>query len=334
MLNQPYALALDSDYLNGKSFADFYQSAAASFPHLCSLLDHDRTAEIPMREYTQMMNSISWEFEDVSDGGRGEAYNVAQKATGNRQTGMLSLLSFFSPSFCDIPDAPIQILDVLGGDGTIARFVNSLQGPRPTIYTADLSRYMIEACLRQGLPCIRQSATQSLFQDDVLDGVLIAYGSHHLTPEARHLASLEAHRTLKSGGRLVLHDFETGGRTAQWFEEVVHPYSRTGHPHPHFSRQEMWETLGEAGFQDIRILELNDPFTLLGESAEEAVAHAVMHMYHMYDLVKIANGEADILPRVKKCIEETLGPIEVYERGQRFLATIPRKSLVAIGTKS
>jgi SAM-dependent methyltransferase len=334
MLNQLHTVAIDSDYLNGKSFADFYQIAAASFPDLCTLLDQGRTAEDPMREYTQMMNSLSWEFEDVADGGRGAAYNVAQQATGNRQTGMLALLSFFSPSYRDMPDASVRILDVLGGDGTLARFVNSLQGSRPTIYTADLSRYMVEACLRQGLPCIRQGATQSLFQDNVLDGVLIAYGSHHLTFADRLLAASEAYRTLKPGGRLVLHDFETGSRTAQWFEEVVHPYSRTGHPHPHFSRQEMWETFEKVGFRDIRILELNDPFTLVGDSAEDAIEQAAMHMYHMYDLVKIANDQADIFPRVKKSIEETLGPIEVSERGEEFLATIPRKSLVAIGTKS
>lgn len=334
MLNQPVVAALDSNYLNGEGFAEFHELAAVTFPDLCDLLHPDLTAEDAIKDYTQLMNAISWEFEDLSDGGRGAAYNVAQKATGNRQTGMISLLSFFSPSFRDMPDAPTRILDVLGGDGTIARFVDSLHGPRPTIYTADMSRYMIEACLRQGLPCIRQSATHSLFQDSMLDGVLIAYGSHHLSAKDRKLASSEAHRTLKPDGRLVLHDFETGSKTAKWFEEVVHVYSRTGHPHPHFSREEMWELLGEAGFRDIRILELNDPFTLLGQTADEAVANAVMHMYHMYDLVKISNGEADILPRVKRSIEETLGPIEVYQRGERYLATIPRKSLVAIGTKS
>jgi SAM-dependent methyltransferase len=233
-----------------------------------------------------------------------------------------------------MPDAGTRILDVLGGDGAIARFVQSIDGPRPTIFTADLSRFMVDACMRQGLPCVRQSAIRSLFKDNALDGVLIAYGSHHLTADDRQLAIAEAFRTLRPGGRLVLHDFETGGETACWFEEVVHVYSRTGHPHPHFTRSEMWERFSAAGFRDVRVFDLNDPFTLPGTTAGEAVSNALMHMYHMYDLVKIANGSDDVLHRVARCVEETLGEVHVNTVENEFVATIPRKALVAVGTKS
>lgn len=247
---------------------------------------------------------------------------------------MNTLLRCFSPTSRDMPDADAHILDVLGGDGTIARFVNTLEEPQPTIITADLSRYMIEACMKQGLPCIRQSATKSLFKDDTLDGILIAYGSHHLTAEDRQLAIDEAHRTLKPGGRLVLHDFESGGKTAKWFEEVVHIYSRTGHPHPHFTRAEMWERLEVAGFRDVRVFDLNDPFDLPGMTANDAMNNAYLHMYHMYDLVKIASNRSDIVPRVARCVEQTLGEITVEPSAEGFVATIPRKALVAVGTKS
>jgi SAM-dependent methyltransferase len=192
---------------------------------------------------------------------------------------------------------------------------------------------MIDACHAQALPCVRQPATRSLFRDDVLDGVLIAYGSHHLDSNARTLAVREAHRTLRVGGRLVLHDFEIGGRCAKWFDSVVHPYSRTGHPHAHFSRQEMIHLLTSAGFRDVSVFEIRDPFTLNGSSSEEAKHNAIMHMYDMYDLIEIAYSAGDIAPCLERHITETLGPISIREEGGGYVAQIPRHALVAVGTK-
>jgi predicted SAM-dependent methyltransferase len=193
---------------------------------------------------------------------------------------------------------------------------------------------MIDACHAQALPCVRQPATRSLFRDNVLDGVLIAYGSHHLDSNARQLAVCEAHRTLRAGGRLVLHDFEIGGRCAKWFDSVVHPYSRTGHPHAHFSRQEMFHLFTSAGFHDVRVFEIHDPFTLRGGSPEEAKHNAIMHMYHMYDLIGIADSACDIAPCLERHITETLGRISIRQEEGRYTAEISRQALVAVGSKS
>ncbi|MEJ2457938.1 MAG: methyltransferase domain-containing protein, partial [Novosphingobium sp.] len=278
------------------------------------------------------MDALSWEFEGEETGGRGLAYNAAQKSGDNRKVGMTTLLKCFSPSF-EIPGGDYRILDVLGGDGTLARFCQGLGRCAPTIYTADISKFMIDACQAQALPCIRQPATRSLFRDDVLDGVLIAYGSHHLDGEERNLAVQEACRTLKTGGRLVLHDFEIGGRSVRWFDDVVHPYSRTGHPHPHFSRQEMFSLFAEAGFSDVRVFAMDDPFTLHGSSPEAARHKAIMHMYDMYDLIKVADFTGDIAPRLERHIADTLGPITVQREQHRYTAHIPRQALVAVGIK-
>jgi SAM-dependent methyltransferase len=247
--------------------------------------------------------------------------------------GMTTLLKCFSPSF-EVPGQGFRILDVLGGDGTFARFCKTLGHHTPTIYTADISKFMIDACHAQALPFVRQSATRSLFRDNVLDGVLIAYGSHHLDGNARRLAVREAHRTLRAGGRLVLHDFEIGGRCAKWFDSIVHPYSRTGHPHAHFSRDEMFHLFTGAGFRDVRVFEIPDPFTLHGSSPEEAKHNAIMHMYDMYDLIKVADSACDIAPCLERHITETLGPISVRREEGRYVAQIPRHALVAVGTKS
>ena len=318
-------------YVNGYSFEQYLDYLRHGHPELYSLLSHETCCDAERR--IAKMNMISWEFEDEKVGGRGLAYNVAQqKSADNRKVGMSTLLKCFRSSF-EVPGQDFRILDVLGGDGTFARFCNTLGPHTPTIYTSDISKYMIDACHAQALPCVRQSATRSLFRDDVLDGVLIAYGSHHLDSNARQLAVREAHRTLREGGRLVLHDFEIGGRCAKWFDSVVHPYSRTGHPHAHFSRHEMFHLLTSAGFHDVRVFEIRDPFTLHGSSPVEAKHNAIMHIYDMYDLIKVADSPCDIAPCLERHITGTLGPISIRQEEGRYVAQIPRHALVAVGTK-
>lgn len=318
-------------YLNGYSFEEYLDYLLHGHPELNDLLCHERCCDAEW--HIAEMNMISWEFEDERVGGRGLAYNFAQKSANNRKEGMTTLLKCFSPSF-EVPGQGFRILDVLGGDGTFARFCKSLGHHTPTIYTADISKFMIDACHAQSLPCVRQPATRSLFRDNVLDGVLIAYGSHHLDTNARQLAVREAHRTLRAGGRLVLHDFEIGGRCATWFDSIVHPYSRTGHPHAHFSRHEMFHLLTDAGFHDVSVFEISDPFTLHGSSPEEARHSAIMHMYEMYDLIKVADDACDIVPFLERHISETLGPISIRQAESGYVAQIPRDALVAVGTKS
>lgn len=317
-------------YLSGFSLEEYLDDLRHGHPELYDLLSPERCREAGRQ--IAKMNVSSWEFEGEKTGGRGLAYNLAQRSADNRKVGMTALLKCFSSSI-ELPGEGFKILDVLGGNGTLARFCRTLAQHVPTIYTADISRFMIEACRAQALPCIRQSATRSLFRDDVLDGVLIAYGSHHLDGNERRLAVREAYRTLRAGGRLVLHDFEIGGRCARWFDSIVHPYSRTGHPHPHFSRREMLDLLASAGFGDVRVFEIPDPFTLHGSSAEEARHNAIMHVYDMYDLIKIADSACDIAPRLERHIVETLGPISIRREEGRYVAEIPRQALVAVGAK-
>ncbi|MGY8669155.1 methyltransferase domain-containing protein [Bradyrhizobium sp. UFLA05-109] len=318
-------------YVDRYSFEEYLDYLCHNHSELFDLLSRERCRD--GEEHVAEMKVNSWEFEGEKAGGRGLAYNSAQKSADNRKVGMITLLRCFSPSL-EVPGQGFRILDVLGGDGTLARFCKTLGHNTPTIYTADISKFMIDACHVQALPAVRQSATRSLFRDNVLDGVLIAYGSHHLDSNARRLAIREAHRSLRVNGRLVLHDFEIGGRCAKWFDSVVHPYSRTGHPHVHFSRHEMLDLFSDAGFRDVRIFDISDPFTLQGSSPEEAKHNAIMHMYDMYDLIKVAGTACDIASCLERHITETFGPISIRQEERRYVAEISRQALVAVGIKS
>ena len=316
-------------YIDRYPFAQYLDHLRDSFAELYTLLDQARFSEV--ERHIQYTSENSWEFEDESTGGRGAAYNVAQKNISNRELGMTTLLNCLGVSQGK-EIAHLKILDVLGGDGTFARFCKTLPYVPPMVFTGDISKFMMDACFAQALPCIRQSATKSLFHDGVLDGVLIAYGSHHLDRDARLAAVSEAHRTLRTGGRLVLHDFEIGGRCAQWFDRVVHPYSATGHAYPHFSRHEMFDLLTKAGFRDVRVFDMDDSFSLSAETPKEAKRKAIMHMYHMYGLVKLDAAGA-VERAVERLIDETLGPIAVRKVEAGYVAQIHRQALVAVGVK-
>lgn len=315
-------------YIGESSFADYLEYVQGRHPFLARMIAARPGPKLTA--YVAEMNALSWEFEADAGGGRGNAYNTAQMVAGNRSAGMATLLSMFGEEGA-MPGRGRIVLDALAGDGTVSRFAATLAGA-PTLISADISALMVQSCMEQGLPCVRQSAAQSLLRDDVLDGVLIAYGSHHLDAAARRAAAAEAMRTLKPGGRLVLHDFEVGGPVDAFFREVVHPYTATGHPHPHFTRGEMRDLLEGAGFRDIRVIEMDDPFLIPGLTAEGARAGMLAHLWHMYGLIKLGCETAAERDDLEARVAATLGRIDVYETGHLWEAKLGRTALVAIGT--
>ena len=318
-----------AEYLSSYSYEDFLADTARLHPWLAAMIAPENRDVLDA--YFRDMNQMSWEFEGMGDGGRGLAYNVAQRVVSNRSQGMQSLLHLFSEDGQTMPGPETVVLDALAGDGTISRFVQTLP-TGPTIVCADLSALMVKACLDQGLPALRQTASQSLIQSQALDGVLIAYGSHHLPHPDRRAAAIEAKRTLKHGGRFVLHDFETGGPFDAWFGKVVHPFSRTGHPHPHFSRAEMQDLLTEAEFRDIRVFEMQDPFLIPGPTPEDARLGMLRHLHNMYDLSKLPLDTDADYDALEDLVTDTAGQIEFFAGPDGVTARLMRAALVAVGT--
>ncbi|MCP5072284.1 MAG: class I SAM-dependent methyltransferase [Rhodobacteraceae bacterium] len=323
----------DHEYLNDGPLKKHVSYLQRHHSFLYDMLKHKVAQGNDMEGYVTQMNRDSWEFEESDGGGRGAEYNIAQQNIDNRMVGIASLLRLFGRGQVEIPNANTVIVDALAGDGTISRLVKQWDQGGPTIICADLSRYMIERCVEQGLPCIRQSATHSLLDDNVADGVLIAYGSHHLSTADRLTACREAYRTLKPGRRFVLHDFRTGGPVDDWFAQVVHPYSLTGHPHPHFSEYEIQGLIDGAGFTSSRVFEMDDPFIVTASSSTNVRAKMLRHLHAMYGLVRIplvTAGDQDLL---EEMVRRTLGKIVIERSGQEFTATLSRRALVAVGTK-
>ena len=95
----------------------------------------------------------------------------------------------------------------------------------------------------------------------------------------------------------------------------------------------MTEILAGAGFAEMRVFEMADPFTLAGPDAEEARRRALRHLYNMYGLVKLPLETDADYAELERLAAGTLGPVDVRRAGDGWLARLERPALIAVGTK-
>lgn len=288
------------------------------------------------------------DFGDDAEGGRGVVYLKAQALnTRARATGIRTLLGLAAPHG-PAPDGRQPVLvDLLGGDGLVRKVCDELGLDDFGILTCDASPHMVAAAWAAGMPALLQRAEQPLLRDGSVDAVLLAYGSHHVPPSDRQTVASEAYRMLRPGGAFVLHDFAVGSPMDVWFEEVTDVYSTTGHKFLHFTRDEIDGYLEKSGFEHREVLEIDDPYTVVGATPEEAELAIGRYLLHMYGLVKVFDGRAEqeayrwVAERAKSVFRYTGKDGSVTETELRredatghWHLTVPRRAIIGVGRRA
>ncbi|WP_413456463.1 class I SAM-dependent methyltransferase (plasmid) [Glutamicibacter sp. FR1] len=319
-------------YLPNLDFDTYYDVVKDKWPWVSNLIDVDGC---DTERRLVDLSSVKNEFEENEAAGRGDSYRDAMRNTGVRSVGMSQLLQKFSSSIGN----PL-VLDILGGDGELARVAAS-EYPHFRVLTSDLAGRMIESAMAQEIPAIRQSAEDLLLLDGSVDGVLIAYGTHHIDPEQRKRAYAEGLRVLVADGSLVVHDFAPDSCVATWFREVVHPSSPAGHDYVHLSADQLTDDLTKAGAKSISISEMYDPFICEGTSVKAAIDNLGFYLRGMYGLTASLSDD-QILERAREIFvlsaEQAerwhVSPnISVEGKHHTYRVTLPRVALVATAFK-
>jgi len=228
-------------------------------------------------------------------------------------------------------DQPI-VLDVLGGDGYIAQIAKHI-GINAKIITNDISLFMASNSANNGNATTLQPADNLfLLNDNCVDTVIMAYGTHHVPVEKRHAAFKEAYRVLKKGGRLILHDFANGSNMEKFFKEVVDAYSLTEHKHEHFNIEKTIDMLKEARFNTSHHT-MNDDFVFKNASKKEVLLKCARYFYLMYALDKMGDIDSqDTRDELLEKIKDILG-MECSHKDKLYECRVFRKSIIFIGDK-
>lgn len=268
--------------------------------------------------------------------GRGAEYTRGMaRFQASRWVGARTLLDLLGAS-----DAGAgTILDVLGGDGYVWRLLEAerVAGGRggdggALVLTNDISPHMFYRAGLWGLPTREDAAHLSrTFLPDSLDGVLFAYGTHHV-PDMFD-ATREALAVMKPGAAVLVHDFFDEGPAGQWFHQVVDRHSKTGHDIPHIGPLQMAVALFAAGFRDVELFETQDPFLFTsGGGAAQARELALGYLLGMYGMEESFRGRMDHFEEVVKTVltYPEVGETPVFTDDFVY---VPRRAVVARARK-
>jgi ubiquinone/menaquinone biosynthesis C-methylase UbiE len=339
----PRRALMDFSYLPSATLGDYVRDVATMHPILECVLDFSRPETY---DAIESLVSTTTEF-DSDETGRGDSYRRAQENATVRWTGAQQLLRLCIPH---MSSRDAVVLDVLGGDGTLARAVKTQTkpaAPRLSVLTGDISGHMVERALSKGLPAVRQAAHFLFLRDDSVDAALLAYGTHHIAPCDRTKAIREALRVVRPGGRVVLHDFDDTSPMACFFARVVHVRSKAGHDYAHFSRESL-QYIFEQASAAADIIDIYDPYIISGSTERDAQKRMCQYIADMYGITKAFNCLEDISLFWQMLVEEFdhsaytaehygntnyPGRPVIYRKADCFVAEVPRVAIVATAEK-
>ncbi|HWN45435.1 MAG TPA: methyltransferase domain-containing protein, partial [Thermoanaerobaculia bacterium] len=201
-------------------------------------------------------------------------------------------------------------------------------GHPPLMITNDISAHMFRSAGLWGFPT-REDARllPRTFREGSLDGVLFAYGTHHVTSlDEAFRASIDV---LRPDGRIVVHDFLDEGQVGRWFHEIVDRHSRTGHDFPHLGPVQLAVSLYLAGFRGVELYEMEDPFVFsVPEESPSTARHvAFTYLLGMYGMTESFGGRLD---RFEEVIHEMLSYPEIGNEPflGEDLVYVPRRAVV------
>ncbi|MCA1437248.1 class I SAM-dependent methyltransferase [Bradyrhizobium sp. BRP20] len=280
--------------------------------------------------FTNLANLSRNEF---TSEGRGLDYlDSIQLSLLARSEGVMDLLDKMHPDGRDGLCSSLIICDLLAGDGYVNKVAQQLLGTArcPTFINSDISQFMVDRCIRDGLFATWQSATDPFWiRDASVDGVLMAYGTHHIPRAQRATAVQAAARILRPGGILVLHDFEEGSPTARWFADVVSRYSVTPHDYPHFTAGEVLDLFAVAQFDEVTVQRITDPFVFHGRDEQSVLQSLAEYVVKMYGLEKLRPHTQ----RVLALLDECFGLVVTRNPRGEFEARVSRNALVGRGRR-
>lgn len=339
------------NYLPNISLTSYFQLMSNKFPDFYKTLWFERPNS---PQALKELDNVTSDFEGYKKRGRGDYYRKAQRDISVRITGIKQILQLATQNQdIDRLSPTYKILDVLGGDGVLARVFKVMSrgsNLRQPILTSDMATDMIVQALKYNLPAIRQQAQFLFIKDSSFDAVILAYGTHHIPKKDRLLACQEAFRVLRPGGNIVIHDFEENSPIARWFNEVVDKYSITGHKCCHFTSNDFQLYLQQSGFKNIRIFSMYDPFITKSSNREVAFGKLMDYIFNMYGLAKLQQNtdDKDVSQKVYHLIEKYIhyelfnikeakpywkSFVSFYQDKDQFIAELPRVALVGVGTK-
>jgi SAM-dependent methyltransferase len=333
----------DIDYLPGMTAADYLSECRLKHPALYARLSLDRI--LANSEIFQKLDSMSTTFEGADKGGRGDAYRQTQvRYPLARTVGIKALFDILMPA--GGPDK--YILDVLGGNGTLTRAMRLVTPPArmPEIFTGDSAGSMVTDALARGFPAVRHLAQSLLLADETMDGVIFAYGTHHVPEDDRLTALTEAHRILRPGGRVLVQDFVENSPTARWYSEILEKYTFTGHDCVHFTATGVRALLEGAGFGNVRVTKVYDPCIIWAESEDQAWIELLKYLVDLFSLEGLRPKDGESSQEHWRMVREIISPyaehlvaddamagIKLFRDNGRYAAELPRVALVASGGK-